>query len=378
MDVLTHADLDALIHYRGGPCVSLYLPTHPVGPGTTPEDPATFKTVVTDATRALEAWGLRRPDVDAIIDPVLELDEATFWAHQDLGLAVFAAPGFVREYRLPAAFTVHSAVSDRFHLKPLLPLVEGERCLVLALSQNSIRLLGADRYGVRPVDLRNVPSSLEQALAFDDPEKQLQIRSGGAGSTRHTAAFHGHGASLDDTDRIHRYLRMVDTGLQEVLRDERSPLVLAGVERLLAIYRSQCSYRPLLDEGIEGNPEQIDDHDLALRAREIADPWFAAERAAAEAEYERWAGTDRASAQLDRVVAAAHEGRVESLFVAVGVQRWGTIDAGVVTERPEPQPGDVDLLDEAALATWNTGGRVFAVAPDDVPQGAAITAVFRY
>ena len=35
-------------------------------------------------------------------------------------------------------------------------------------------------------------------------------------------------------------------------------------------------------------------------------------------------------------------------------------------------------VDEAALATWNTGGRVFAVDPDDVPQGAEIAAVFRY
>lgn len=378
MDVLTNADLEALIRHREGPCVSAYLPTHPVGPGTTPEDPATFKAVITDAVRALESWGLRRPDIDAIIDPVLELDRPTFWAHQDTGLAVFAAPGFLREYRLPASFTAHSTVADRFHLKPLLPLVEGERCLVLALAQDSIRLLGADRYGVRPIDLRDVPSSLEEALAFDDPEKQLQVRSGNAGWSRNRAAFHGHGASFDDDDRIRRYLRMVDAGLQEVLRDERSPLVLAGVERLLATYRSLCSYRPLLDEDIEGNPEQIADRDLGLRARAIADPWFASERAAAEAEYAQLAGTGRASAQLDRVVTAAHEGRVAILFVAVGVQRWGSIDAGVVTERAEPQPGDVDLLDEAALATWNTGGRVFAVDPDDVPQGAEIAAVFRY
>ena len=64
--------------------------------------------------------------------------------------------------------------------------------------------------------------------------------------------------------------------------------------------------------------------------------------------------------------------------MAVGVQRWGSIEAGVVTERTEPQPGDVDLLDEAALATWNTGGRVFVVDPDDVPEGAEVAAVFRY
>jgi len=41
-------------------------------------------------------------------------------------------------------------VSDRFHLKPLLPLLTGDgRFYILALSQNQVRLLQGTRYSVR-------------------------------------------------------------------------------------------------------------------------------------------------------------------------------------------------------------------------------------
>lgn len=379
MDVLTHEDLAILMAERPGPCVSAYLPTHPVGPGTTPEDPATFKNLVTDAARELADRGVRRPDIDALLDPVLALDNSHFWSHQDTGLAIFAAPGFMREYRLPASFPTRSVVADRFHLKPLLPIVQGERCLVLALSQQDIRLLGADRYGVRPVGLRSVPTSLEEALQYDDPEKQLQSRqSGVAGRGGQTASFHGHGANLDEKDRILRYFRQVDQGLQEVLRHEQSPLVLAGVDYLLPIYRSVCSYQPLMDGTIEGNPEQISDLELAERARTIVDPWFAGRRNEAAAAFARHAGTDKASDRLDLVVSAAHQGRVATLFVPVGVQRWGRVSGGAIEEHSQPEPGDIDLLDEAALATWKTDGQVFAVPPDEVPGDGDVAAIYRY
>ncbi len=44
----------------------------------------------------------------------------------------------------------------------------------------------------------------------------------------------------------------------------------------------------------------------------------------------------------------------------------------------EPQPGDEDLLDAAAIQTLMHGGVVYAVEPQKMPDEAAIAAVFRY
>jgi hypothetical protein len=68
------------------------------------------------------------------------------------------------------------------------------------------------------------------------------------------------------------------------------------------------------------------------------------------------------------------------LFVAVGIQRWGTFDpeSGQISLHQEVQPGDEDLLDFAAIHTILNGGVVFAVAPEQMPDKANVAAVFRY
>lgn len=70
--------------------------------------------------------------------------------------------------------------------------------------------------------------------------------------------FHGHGIG-DEVDRVlqERFLRKVDEGLWEVLREERAPLVLAGVGHLCAIFREVTRYANVLDQGIEGNPGDL-------------------------------------------------------------------------------------------------------------------------
>jgi hypothetical protein len=92
------------------------------------------------------------------------------------------------------------------------------------------------------------------------------------------------------------------------------------------------------------------------------------------------AGDERASNDLERVVPAAHWGRVESLFVAAGVQWWGSFDpdANVVQLCTERTHGDEDLLDFAAVHTFLNDGDVYRVEPEEVPGGSAVAAMFRY
>ena len=78
---------------------------------------------------------------------------------------------------------------------------------------------------------------------------------------------------------------------------------------------------------------------------------------------------------------AARHGRIDTLFVASGRQRWGAFlpgDEGSVIVHDQYEPGDRDLLDVAAAATIRTGGRVFPLAPDALPGGADAAALLRY
>jgi hypothetical protein len=67
-------------------------------------------------------------------------------------------------------------VADRFHVKPLLPLLTSDGTFhVLAISQNQLRLLEGTRHAVDEIDLENVPETLSEIFPDGFPAKQLQF-----------------------------------------------------------------------------------------------------------------------------------------------------------------------------------------------------------
>jgi hypothetical protein len=363
------------------------MPTHRGGREVR-QDPIRLKNLLAEAEAQLVEAGLRRPEATELLGPALHLlDMAGFWRRQSDGLAIFVSSTVFRTHRLPIDLQELVVVSERFHIKPLIPLLTGDgRFYVLALSQNEVKLLQGTRYTVDHVDLERVPDSLDEALKWNDPERRLQwhTRTGSTTDGRRAAIFHGHGvASGDDPkDYIRRYFRQIDYGVRDLLRDERAPLVSAGVDHVLSLYREANKYQGLLEEGVVGNPEELGAEELHRQAWAIVQPHFQREREEAAAQYQRLAAAESelASNEVQEIVPAAYHGRVATLFAALRFQHWGSFDVGrnTVVLRKEAKPGDEDLLDFAAAHTLLNAGTVYAVEAGKVPDGAPLAAVFRY
>lgn len=382
MDTLSKKELEELAGKPEGPCASIFLPTHRAG-AETRQDPIRLKNLLRQARERLVVRGLRTTEVDRILEPAQGLlENELFWRHQADGLALFLSSGVFHSYRLPLSFGELAVVTDRYHLKPLLPLLAGDgRFYVLALSQNEVRLLGASRYSADEVELGDdVPESLADALKFDDPEKQLQFHTGSSGGGGRTAVFHGHGGEDDSKDDILRYFRKIDRGLRDILKGQEAPLVVAGVDYLLPIYREANTYPGLVKEGATGNPEELSVEELHERAWKIVGPRFSEARREAAERYAELAGTGRTSTDPREVILGAYYGRVDTLFVASSVRRWGTFDPGTgeVNLHDEPEAEDGDLLDFAAVQTVLNGGAAYLTDLDKVPGGADVACVFRY
>lgn len=381
MSLLSRDELRALIEHGAGPCISLFTPTHRAG-GETQQDPIRFKNLLKGAEDRLAASGLRPAEVRALLEPARALlADALFWQHQRDGLAVFIARGWFRHYRLPLALPELVVVGERFHVKPLLALYTGDGPFhILALSQNQVRLFAGTRHRVEEVALQGVPTSLAEALQLDEPGRQLQFHTRTpAGKGERAAIFHGHGDE-EAKDHLLRYFRLVDRGLADLLRGEPAPLVLAAVEYLMPIYREANTFPHLAPEGIPGNPEGLAAEELHRRAWAIVEPrWRAAEREAA-ARYRQLRGTGKTVNDVEGAVVAASQGRVDTLFVAVGRQVWGRFDpeTATVRTREAPEPGDEDLLDLAAVHTLVHGGTVYPVEPGAGPDDAPLAAILRY
>ena len=383
MSLLSMNELKMLVEKPEGLCVSVFMPTHRAGEQTR-QDPIRLKNLVREAQKRLTGAGLTSKETRELLKPVKELlRKAFFWQHQNDGLAIFSSSGLFRHYRLPLSFDELVVVTSRFHIKPLLPLLTSDgRFYILALSQNEVRLFEGTRYTVNEITLEDMPESLADTLRYDS-ERNIQLHTAApVGKGEKSVIFHGHGGGIDDAkSNILKYFRQIDAGLRKLLQGERVPLILAGVDYLLPIYARANKYSYLLDSGVTGNPEELSIEELRNRAWAVAEPYFTKERTEAYARYQRLSGTQQASDDLMKVVPASYHGRIETLFVAVGVQFWGTFDAEsgqIMLHQQEAQPGDEDLLDFAAIHTLLSGGVVFAVAPEQMPDKSNVAAVFRY
>jgi hypothetical protein len=387
MSLISNDEIKALLKRPKDLCVSIFMPTHQAG-AEIQQNPIRFKNLMREAEESLVAAGIEAQAARELLQPAQALDTSDFWQHQSDGLAIFLAPEVFRYYRLPLNFEELVVVTDRFHLKPLLPLLTGDgQFYVLALSQNQVRLFEGTRYSVNEVELKNVPQSLAEALRYDEPGKQIQFRistskGGTSNSFQQAGSFHGQGSPETDdiTETLLQYFHEIDRGLHELLRDAQAPLIVAGVEYLLPIYREANSYRHLLEEGLTGNPEELSPEELHDQAWAIVEPYFLKAQQEAAERYQELAATGQTSTNLQEIVSAAYYSRVETLFVPVGVQQWGIFNSGTndIQLHEGEEPGDEDLLDFAAVHTFLNGGNVYAVEPEKVPDNALLAAVFRY
>jgi hypothetical protein len=230
--------------------------------------------------------------------------------------------------------------------------------------------------------METVPRSLAEALKYDKTESQLQFhtRAQGVGHRR-AAVFHGQGAGTDDSKaEILRFFQKVDNGLQSALHKETAPMVLAGVNYLWPIFKTASRYPNIIDQGIEGNPDEISPEELHHRAWPIVEPYLQRDREEALARCEKLAGTELTSIDLREILPKAFAGGVDVLFLSPEFTIWGVftpeVNRAVINE--QKGPGDEDLLNLAAVYTLEKGGAVYTISQVDIPMAAPVTAIFRY
>lgn len=383
MRAFTYQDLSVLLNASAQPAVSIYLPVHRMG-SEIQQDPILFKNLLKAAAEKLKTRFPQAVDADELLAPAAGLlDDYSFWQNQLDGLAVFIAPGELIVHRLPFVFEAQTYVGDFFYVTPLIPLLTQDgRFFLLALSQNQVHLYQGSSMGLSEIDLGEAPTSLPEALRFDDPEAFLQWHTGTSqGMGDRSAMYFGQGGiEQDDGKNILRFFNQLRDGVAAALAEATQPLLLAGVEYLLPIYRQANTYPYLLEPAIPGNPEEKSLEELHAQAWELVAPVFEQEKFAALERYANSTASGLANDDLNEILLAAIEGRVDILFVRQEGHVWGTYDAQAhAVERHEARkPGDVDLLELAVQRTLAQKGQVFLVSAGNLPKNSRAAAIFRY
>ncbi|MEO8323337.1 MAG: hypothetical protein ABI571_04270, partial [Actinomycetota bacterium] len=274
---ITYETLVSLAKLGGDPVVSVF---HPTLRATFHEQQNRdrLKTLLARSEPLLAARGLKRGEIDRLLDPARSLiRDEDFWRHRLDGLAVYVARDFFRFYRVQFALPELVGVADAPCIRPLLPALATQgHFYVLAMSRNLVRMFRGTRDNLQELNVESlgVPSSLSDTLQYDDfgremqshatgrAEARLQTHSqAGARSGRHV--WHGHGSSDEQAkEQLGRFLGAVDEGLHSVLAAEHAPLILAAVAYEQDLYRLTSKYPHIAAEGIEGNPDRSIPKDL--------------------------------------------------------------------------------------------------------------------
>lgn len=329
MDSLSRNTFDALVRYRGWPCVSVYLPTHPGGLEAQ-AGRIRLKNLLVEAQARLEARGIRPVEARDFLAPARKLvDNEPFWKNQTQGLAVLASPEATRTFYLPTTVPDLAVVNSRFHVTPLLPLIDGATdYYIVAISENRVRLLKADHWRASEVAVPNLPASAKEALHYDHPSDTRQFHTAvlGRGMSK-LGAYHGSGDFFEsEKAELLEYFRIVDRALHPVLRDQRVPLVFAGVDCLFPIFQKANRYPHLAESHVHGNPDGWSDQELHDKTWACVAPSFALPVEAALARYANVPTDGHKSVDLRVILDAAHEGHIGILLVDPQRPVWGKWD----------------------------------------------------
>jgi hypothetical protein len=368
VDIPTLPELRTLAAARGDICASIVLPTTPLTQETA-ADRIVLKNLADRVTGELAGKGFDKRRIAALAEHIADLvDDDEFWRFQARSLVVLATPESVRSFRLPNRLSEAAEVADRFHLQPLLRAVTfPHEALVLVLSQNGVSvvevLADLPPAEVKVPDLpKDAASAVRRASVRDrSPSGRIQ-------------------GSEGQKVLLKQYARPVDDALRAFLAGRETPLLLAAVPPLDAIFRSVNSYPHLVAANVPGVTERSSEQALAAAARQLLDELYAKEIAELKATFEQRAGQGRATTDISDAARAATFGAIDTLIVDMDDVVPGTIDEadGRVTFAEAGGADSYGVIDEIACRALLTGARVLSGRRADIPREAALAALLRH
>jgi hypothetical protein len=253
----TNTEIKTLKAFKEPDSLSIYAPY--IAPNSSDNPNRTqLKNFLKEARQQLLTKELDEREIDALLLPAKKLlDSEEFRMNYKHSLVVFIGHNFFRYYHLPPKGVTSSLIIGKgFSVQPIVIILDkSPSYFVLLLSHNGVQLLKGNRYNIEQI--QEFPTAMKQDLNIDEYPKARQTHtvapaSQGKGSEK----FHGqYNQTQVDKEMLVKFFRHIDIKLQKVIKNEKIPLVIAGVEYLLPIYRQVNTYPHLLADEIQGSLE---------------------------------------------------------------------------------------------------------------------------
>jgi hypothetical protein len=355
--MMTHEDLKRLAA-ASGPCLTIFQPLRDNYLQVT--KPATrIVAAVQAAGRLLEEKGYDSSERDEMLRPLMKVASSVDWTGRKGSLVMFRAPDFTVVDFWPDTLAPRVHFGPEFLVLPLLPGLLSKRDFwLLGISIKAVRLFRGSSEALVEVALpAGVPVSLSEHEEFDQPDHTLRARSG-AGRSNGSMKGVQFGTSTAHElkgDYLHDFFKAINRGIHPTLAEDPKPLILAGVTRELAIYRTVNTYSPLLTGAIHGSPDSLGAGLLYTKATELMSAYSARADDTTLRVLEEAGNRGLVVSDPAALIEAAAVGQVEELIVPPASQAPGQHE---------------EAVNWAALATIRNSGTIRVLNDPRVAQGA--------
>lgn len=378
-----------LAKYQNGCTISIYLDTHNSGMQVNKGyDPINFKNQLQDAEKRLRDQGKDGGFIERLLKPAYDLlRNFDFWMDLTPGMAIFIAEGYFKYIKMPIPPVEEiTVIEPTFYVTPLVPLMTTKAYFyILVISKQAAKLYKADAWEIEEVTNVSLPQGVDAVKGVNGLDATT-FRAGGNGPRgpvhSQEGSYHGiAGGNPTDKDNILTYFEAVDDDLwDQLMNKENAPLLLAGVEYEIPIYRQACDYHNVWPEALTGNRERQDKNELYRDAMELMKPYFEQDKKRAHELYMNNSANSKTSSIVADIVPAAYYAKISHLFVAKGEHLWGTFEemSNELKMHASAEEGGEDLIDNAVVKTLANGGEVYLLDKEEMPAEAPMAAIMRY
>ena len=259
-----------------------------------------------------------------------------------------------------------------------------DRFQILGLSLHEMRLYEGNRHSISEIELSSdFPKTIQDALGDELTEKHTTVASYGGVGGGSGNMHHGHGSKKDETDiDAERFFSIVaDTVYEKFSKESKLPLILSALPEHHNLFNKVNKNPFLLESAIAVNPDSLSADKLATMAWEVMEPEYNQRLKSWSQKAGQAIADQKGSDLISDIVAAATEGRVETLLVESDLILPGKIvdeDSGRVETGELSDPQTDDLLDDIGEIVEKMGGRVLVMPADQMTFESGCVALYRY
>lgn len=257
MKKATKANINRLGGMTGNHMISMFVPLH-AGPENHNKDSIVLKQALSGLQKKL--LGVSNPKKDKSLARIVATANNAMLKRVDGTMCFFDNLDSLTTLHTSTYLPVQVYVGKSFVVKELTDTLPSNAAyFVLTLSQQAVHLYKGTVDTIQnKTKISNTIKPMLRELHIDELNTAINTHPTGTGGKKGSHGFHGYGSLQDQRkDLIEEYFRKIDSRLSPILKQSDLPLILAGVEFLLPIYRKVSKYKNIAREEIHGNMDHI-------------------------------------------------------------------------------------------------------------------------